>query len=236
MGTVFTVDIRDGGDWAGPIADVVRWLHRADAVFSTYRDDSDISRINRGELRVRDADPTVAEVLDLSADLQHETGGYFVARRGAAIDPTGVVKGWAIERASDLLRAAGSRNHVINGGGDLQIVGEQAPGEPWRVGIADPRDATRLLSVATGSDLAVATSGVPERGAHIVDPFTGSPAGGLISVSVTGPRLARVDAYATAAFAMGSDALRWIAGRPGYEALVVAEDGAVWHTRGWPAG
>jgi thiamine biosynthesis lipoprotein len=233
MGTVFTIDIRDRGDWAEVIRQVVAWLHHVDAVFSTYRAQSDISRIGRGELRLSDADPRVAEVLGHCADLQDETGGHFTARRGSRIDPTGLVKGWAIERASDLLRAAGSSNHVVNGGGDLQVAGESEPGQPWLVGIADPRHAGSLISVVPAVDCAVATSGTAERGAHIVDPHTGKVARGLLSVSVTGPRLTRVDAYATAAFAMGVDGLRWIDSRPGYEALVVDRSGMVSGTRGW---
>jgi thiamine biosynthesis lipoprotein len=234
MGTVFTLDIRDPGNWAEPVKQVVAWLHLVDAVFSTYRDDSDISRINRGELRVTEADPLVPDVLGLCADVQSETHGYFNARRGAAIDPTGLVKGWAIERASDLLVCAGSCNHVVNGGGDMQIAGEAAPGEPWQIGITDPYDATSIITVVHCRDMALATSGIAERGTHIRNPFTGAPADTMQSISVTGPRLTRVDAYATAAFAMGGDALRWVATRPHFEALTVDHGGRIDGTPGWP--
>lgn len=222
MGTVFTIDIRDRGDWEVAICDAVGWLHSVDRVFSTYRPDSDICRIDRRELAVSDADPRVQEVLDLCVEVHRETDGYFTALVHGRLDPTGLVKGWAIEGASDILRAHGSHNHAVNGGGDMQLAGERSPGQPWRVGVTDRFDRSRLLQTLTGRNFAVATSGVAERGAHIVNPFTGRPATDLASVTVTGASLTRVDAYATAAFAMGTAASTWLESMPGYNGLVVA--------------
>ncbi len=142
--------------------------------------------------------------------LETETGGYFTTFDGAELDPTGLVKGWAIERASQFLRGHGSHNHAVNGGGDIQIAGDAAPGRPWTVGISDPSDHTRLLTTVTGHDFAVATSGVAERGPHIINPHTCVPADDLASVTITGPSLTRADPYATAAFAMGRNSLGWI--------------------------
>jgi thiamine biosynthesis lipoprotein len=233
MGTVFSIAIRDPGVWGDSLTEVVAWLHRVDELFSTYRENSDISRIRRGELAVADADPLVGEVLSLCDQLTAETRGYFTAHLPGGLDPTGLVKGWAIERASELLRDRGSRNHAINGGGDMQIAGEASPARSWRIGISDPRDSNQILTVVTGRDFAVATSGTAERGEHIVDPTTHFPARALASVTVVGRSLTRVDAYATAAFAMGPDALRWIESRPGYEAMVVTIDGEVSSTTGF---
>lgn len=233
MGTVFSIAVRDPGVWDNALNEVVGWLHRVDEVFSTYREHSDVSRIRRGELTIADADPLVQEVLSLCDVLSAETDGYFTADLPGGLDPTGLVKGWAIERASALLRDRGSRNHAINGGGDMQLAGEAAPGRPWRVGVSDPRDRSRILTVVTGRDFAVATSGLVERGAHIIDPTTRASARGVASVTVTGTSLTRVDAYATAAFAMGPDALRWIESRPGYEAMVVTLDGAMHSSAGF---
>lgn len=233
MGTVFSIAVRDPGPWDDALAEAIGWLHRVDEMFSTYRDASDISRIRRGELELAVADPLVKAVLSLCDELRTETGGYFTADLPGGLDPTGLVKGWAIERASELLHDRGSRNHAINGGGDMQLAGEAAPGRPWRVGISDPQDRSRILTVVTGRDFAVATSGLVERGAHIIDPTTRTAARGVASVTVTGASLTRVDAYATAAFAMGPDALSWIESRPGYEAMVVDVGGAVHSTTGF---
>ena len=233
MGTTFTIDIRDAGSWSEAIDEAVRWLHRVDATFSTYQPTSDISRIRRGELAVVDADPMVADVLDRCALMQHQTGGFFTSMPDGKVDPTGLVKGWAIERASDLLRAAGSANHAVNGGGDMQLAGEAEPGRAWTVGVVDPRDRTTVLDVVTATDCAVATSGVGERGAHIVNPFTGRPAGGLTSATVVGARLTEVDGYATAAFVMGPPAIGWVESLAGCDAMVVEDDGTVRRTHGW---
>jgi thiamine biosynthesis lipoprotein len=227
MGTVFTVDVRDPGDWAPAIDEVVADLHHVDAVFSTYRADSDISRIGRGELTVHAADPLVAQVLDLCAAMRAETGGWFTAMPAGRLDPTGLVKGWAVERASATLRRHGSVNHAVNGGGDVQTAGEPEPGEPWRIGVSDPLDRTRVLAVVTGRDVAVATSGTAERGAHIVDPFTGRAATALAAVTVVGASLTRTDCFATAAFAMGEAAAAWLDALPEHRAVVVWPDGQV---------
>jgi thiamine biosynthesis lipoprotein len=235
MGTAFTIDIRDAGDWDDAVHDVVDWLHHVDAVFSTYRPGSDISRIRRGELRATDAHPDVLTVLDLCAQVQLATGGCFNAMLDGRIEPTGLVKGWAIERAVELLTRHGARNHAVNGGGDMQLSGEAAPGRPWFVGIVDPRDAGQVLTTVSGRDFAVATSGTSERGAHIRDPFTGRAAEALAGATVIGPSLTMADAYATAAFVMGPAARRWIQTVDGYETLLVAADGTMQPSAGWPA-
>lgn len=233
MGTAFTIDIRDPGSWDAAVAEVVDWLHQVDAVFSTYRADSDISRVQRGELKVADADPEVDAVLALCARAATATGGAFTAMPRGRLDPTGLVKGWAVERASRLLEARGAVNHAVNGGGDLQLAGVAAPGRPWVVGISDPRDRSRILSTVTGRDFAVATSGTAERGSHILDPFTARPAVALASATVVGDRLSLADAYATAAFVLGQQAIRWIEDVDGYAALLIDTDGTISTSRDW---
>lgn len=233
MGTVFTVDIRDAGEWAEAVADVARWLHRVDRVFSTYRPDSDISRMQRGELTADDADPNVALVLDLCAQVQTVTEYHFTAMPHGRLDPTGLVKGWAIERASELLSGHGAVNHAVNGGGDMQLAGSAEPGRPWAVGISDPLDRTSVRAVVSGTDVAVATSGTAERGDHIVDPFGRRDRSEFVSATVVGPSLTRADAYATAAFVMGDRAPRWIDTVDGYEAMLVRADGTTCESAGW---
>jgi thiamine biosynthesis lipoprotein len=236
MGTVVSFDV-PGGDPEGALAaavhDACQELHRADEIFSTYRPDSQLERLARGEIGLGDCDPAVAEVFALCAELERETAGYFSARYRGRLDPTGVVKGWAVQRASARLSSAGSTSHCVNGGGDVQTVGEPAPGRPWRVGIAHPLQAGALAGVVEVRGLAVATSGSAERGAHVLDPLTGRPATDLVSVTVVGSGLSRADAYATAAFAMGHRARDWLDALPGYEAFAIAPDGTGWATTGY---
>jgi thiamine biosynthesis lipoprotein len=230
MGTVFSFDIPAAA--APVLPQVVRWLHWVDATFSTYRDDSDVSGFGRGALTLAQCARELAEVIAECAAIRELSDGYFTDWPGGRFDPSGLVKGWAIERAAIMLSAAGFTGHCVNGAGDMQCTGEPEPGQPWRVGIAHPLHPSALAAVVTGRDIAVATSGTAERGAHIVNPRTGRPATELASVTVTGPRVATADAYATAAFAMGPAAREWVESLEGYNALAVASDGATWQTGG----
>ncbi|KUL34852.1 thiamine biosynthesis protein [Streptomyces sp. NRRL F-4489] len=237
MGTVFSFDVR------GPVtaaveralAAAVARLHHLDRVFSPYRPDSAVSRLARGALRPGDCPAEVRKVLGLCEAARRATDGWFDPAAGGAFDPSGLVKGWAVEGAARRLRAAGARHVCVNGGGDLQFYGGAAPGVPWRVGVAHPLRPGTLYAVVSGHDLAVATSGTAERGAHILDPRTGAPARGPASLTVVGPRLTVADVYATAAFARGADAARWLASLPGHEALAVTGDGGCWQTPGFSA-
>lgn len=235
MGTVFSFDIRDRPTPAirRALDDAVRWLHHVDAVFSTYRPDSAISRLGRGESGPGTGPAEVREVLDLCGDVTRVSRGWFSATPGGVLDPSGLVKGWAVEAASQLLHESGATNTCVNGGGDLQLRGEARPGVPWRIGIAHPLRRGALATVVSGSDLAVATSGTAERGAHILDPHTGTPALGLVSITVVGQALTLTDAFATAAFAMGGGARGWLESLEGYEALAITPDGREWRTSGF---
>jgi thiamine biosynthesis lipoprotein len=240
MGTVFSFDVRAVGRRLAPrvreaLAEAVAWLHHVDAVFSPYRPDSAISLLARGETSLERCPPEVAEALELCEAARARSGGWFSVVASGALDPSGLVKGWAVERAALLLRRAGAADVCVNGGGDIQFLGEAAPGTPWWAGIADPCRPRELIAVVGGRNLAVATSGVSARGPHILDPRSGRPAGRLASLTLVGPRLTQVDAYATAAFAMGPAARDWVDGLDGYEALAVTPEGAVWHTAGFPA-
>uniref|UniRef100_UPI00069FB9EB FAD:protein FMN transferase n=1 Tax=Kitasatospora sp. MY 5-36 TaxID=1678027 RepID=UPI00069FB9EB len=150
MGTVFSIAVRDPGPGtAAALERIAERLHRIDAVFSTYRPDSDISRLDRGELVLDDCDPEVRAVLAACRDVAAETDGHFSERPGGRLDPSGWVKGWAVEQAAGLLRSSGARQYCVSGGGDVQTAGG-----PWRIGIADPRQPGLLAAVLAGDDLA----------------------------------------------------------------------------------
>jgi FAD:protein FMN transferase len=232
MGTVVSFDLHDPVS-VETMSAVTRWLDHTDRVFSTYRRDSDISRLDRGECRLEDCDPDVAVVLELCADATVATDGYFTTMAAGRLDPSGLVKGWAVERASDLLNAAGSRHHVVNGAGDIQSVGTTAEGQPWRVGISDPFDRNALLTVIDLASGAVATSGTAERGRHVINPRTGRPASHFASVTVVCPRLTDADVLATAAVARGATALAWLESVPDAAALFVTADGHTHRTSNW---
>jgi FAD:protein FMN transferase len=235
MGMPIGVDVCDREIAASTVDRVYQWLRFVDATFSTYRADSEISRLNRGELELEDTHPAVRSVLRRCERLRVQTGGYFDVRAtglGAApIDPSGLVKGWAVAGAAKILEQAGARNYCVNAGGDVQLGGRSWDGESWRVGIQHPEVRDRVAAVLVASDVGIATSGAYERGEHIVDPHTGTPAEGVLSVTVLGPDVASADAYATAAYAMGPDGARWCAELKDYAALVILADGTVLSTR-----
>jgi len=222
MGMPVTITVRGAAPDLDP---AFAWLERVAALFSTYRPRSEIRRIDAGELAPAAADPLVREVLARCERLRRETGGAFDARAGGALDPSGYVKGWALQRAAELI---GARELCVDGGGDLVL-----RGGPWRVGIRHPLERDRLCSVLDVTDGAVATSATYERGEHILDPRSGRPPRGVLSVTVTGPELAVADAYATAAFAMGAAGPAWTAGLDGYEAMTVLDGGRVLATPGF---
>ena len=191
-----------------------------------------MSRLIRGELDEETCAPDLRAILGLCEDLRRTSGGAFDIRRHRADgrpDPTGLVKGWAIEEASLVLDAAGAADYTINAGGDIVARGEPEPGRAWRVGIRHPRLADRVAAVLAVRDLAVATSGGYERGDHIVDPRTGRPPRDLLSFTVVGPSLTYADAYATIGFVLGLDGPAWVHGHPGYGAYAItADERVVW--------
>jgi thiamine biosynthesis lipoprotein len=219
MGMPIGIDVRDAVVQEGALDAAFAVMRRADELFSTYRPDSEISRVNAGELRMDDCSADVQHVLAECERFRRRTDGYFDARAAGTLDPSGLVKGWAVERARETLVRAGVRHGCINAAGDVRVWGGRSDGAPWHVGIRDPLHADRISAVTAVHDGAVATSGAYERGDHVFDPHTGRPARGVLSVTVTGPDLATADAYATALFALGSGEADWFSREPGYAAM-----------------
>jgi thiamine biosynthesis lipoprotein len=236
MGMPVRIDVRDAGVPAAAVDEAFAWLRRVDVVFSTYKNDSEISRLNRGELAPADVSAEVRRVLDECERLREETGGYFDARvrADAGVDPSGLVKGWSVDRAAEILAEAGATTFSIYAGGDVLTRGYPEPERVWRVAIQHPHVRRGIAAVVGANDLAVATSGQYERGEHVLDPHTGAAPRGVLSVTIAGPVLATADAYATAAFAMGTDGPAWTATLAGYEALTILADGTVLSTLGFP--
>jgi thiamine biosynthesis lipoprotein len=231
MGTVIGIDVRDPDVPDSAIDDAVAWLIDVDARFSPYRAGSEISRLARAELAPEDCQPDVRFVLTRCEALRVESDGFFDIRGPGllgGLDPSGYVKGWAVEEAAYILEAAGARNYAINAGGDVILRGAPEPGRPWVVGIRHPLEAdqvvARLSFDAPSERRAVATSGLYERAGHIVDPHSGGSPAGLLSATVVGPSLALADAYATTVFAMGPAGLDWLARRPGYGGYLIDQE------------
>jgi FAD:protein FMN transferase len=232
MGTTVSIDVRDSAIGPDVLSAAVAVLDELEARFTTYHPDSEIRRLGRGELALEDAHPDVREVLQACAVLRVESDGAFDAYRAGRLDPSGYVKGWAGERAADVLRRAGATSFAINIGGDIVCAGGSEPNSPWRIGVRDPQDAERIILVLGVRDGAVATSGLYERGGHVTDARTGEVPDQWRSITVLAPDLATADAIATAALAMGADGPSWAAGRFSCSVAAVDAEGILWTSPG----
>lgn len=210
---------------------VVASLREVDLIFSTYRPDSCISRLGRGEIQLADCPPEVPEVFALGAAAEDASHGAFSVHLpaiggGTLLDPSGVVKGWAVQRAARILEELDDTDYCLSAGGDMTCRTARSDTDPWRIGIEDPHDPARLIAVVPLRGGAVATSGTAHRGGHLVDARTGLAPASVASVTVVAGSLTWADIDATAAFALGPDAADWLSTRPGRSGLVVWKDGS----------
>ncbi|MDQ1431483.1 MAG: FAD:protein transferase [Actinomycetota bacterium] len=229
MGTAISIDIQDPVD-QDVIDEIVCWFHQVDATYSTYRRESPISRYGLGHITRADLLPEINDILELCEALRLESDGAFdpwavPAPNGSTFDPSGIVKGWAVERAAALLARKDCANYCINAGGDIVVRGTKS-GAPWRVGLRNPYAPQSLATVIelTGS-FAIATSAAYERPGHIIDPNRGRPAIAIASATVVGPSLTFADAFATTVFVKGLDGLEWLQRQhPEYDAFIIDGD------------
>lgn len=226
MGTVVTIDLYgesqlDSSSMARAADAAEAILREADEVFSTWKPNSPLSRLRRGELTINEVPTVVLEVLDACRTARRVSRGFFDPwSMPGGVDPTGLVKGWAAERALEPLRELGLTGALVNAAGDIASFGGPVSDAAFRLGIVSPEDPRQLACVVE-SPGAVATSGTYERGNHLVNPFTGVAAP-TASATVTGPELAMADALATALAIAGPAGLEWVRVLDDYEGFVVA--------------
>jgi len=248
MGTIVIIDVyavtgpigedhnaeRPSPELSKQLGEAVAILHRADATFSTWRPDSPVSRLRRGEITSAQAPAEVAEVLERCAAARDLSGGWFDPwAMPGGFDPSGFVKGWAAQNALAAFRGDSIAGVLVNAAGDIASAGGPGDGRPFRIGITDPRSPRRLAEIVdlTG---AIATSGTYERGDHLIDPHSGRPTARAASASVTGPDLGLADALATALAVAGEPGLALIERLDGYEALIIDADGSRQRTTRFP--
>lgn len=232
MGTVFSFRMPDGVSRAELDA-AVSELHRLDRRYSPFDDGSWVCAVRRGDAMLGDATGEDLEVLDGCSEMSLITQGYFDAWAGGGFDPSGWVKGWAVRKLASGLRSARGPSVLVNGGGDIQAFGRDTELTSWRLAVSHPMRPGHIAVVIEGSDeLAVATSGTTERGAHILSKG-GAPASDIVSISVVGPDTRVADSLATAGVAMGRHARSYFESDlcpSRYGALAFMSDGEVWWT------
>jgi len=209
-GTVIFIDVASDVDIEPAIVKVNQYVQHIDEVFSTYQENSIISRLRRGEIEIEQCQPEVIEVWNLCAFVKELTQGAFDPWSvSGGFDPSGLVKGWAADHCAEILVAAGANHVQVNAAGDLALRGGFMTDQPWSIGVVNPDNRLEILQTFKIIDGAIATSGTYERGAHISDPHTGMIAIGAKSATVIGPNGAITDALATALMVSGRDGAVW---------------------------
>lgn len=221
MGVPVSIDV-PGVTNAQPLEAAFVLLRCIEEQFSPYKKHSELSRYQAGQLDKSSLSADMREIMLACDQLRERTRGYFSAYFDDRFDPTGYVKGWAIQRAGKLLERAGHHTYMINAGGD--ILTRSNGGHTWRIGLQHPTNSQAIMGTIAAADIAVATSGLYARGQHIIDPVSAKRATELISVTVIGPQIATADALATALFAMGYKGLDFIETQQGYDALLVGPE------------
>jgi thiamine biosynthesis lipoprotein len=231
MGMPVTIAIPDAADQAADVA--FDYFRTVDERFSTYKETSEITAINNGLPKSRWSSD-MREVMRLCEETKRQTQGFFDISRDGKLDPSGLVKGWAIRNAAELLRKNGHKNFYIDAGGDIQPHGRNPRGERWRFGIRNPFNRDEVVKTIRVSDEGVATSGIYVRGQHIYNPLEPQKTiNEIMSLTVIGPNIYEADRHATAAFAMGRAGIRFVDATPGLEGYMIDVDGIATMSQGF---
>ena len=226
MGMPITVEVVDSSATSKDVKDVFAYFDYIDHKFSTYKDDSEIMKINRGELGPKDYSEDMKNVLRLCEETKILTDGYFDIHKPDKIDPSGLVKGWAIKNAAGILKARGFKDYFVDAGGDIEIAGHNDDGKRWRVGIRNPFNRYQNVKILELSNVGIATSGTSIRGQHIYNPHDRKKELiEVLSLTVVGPDVYGADRFATAAFAMQRGGVEFIRKIPGFACYMIDKDG-----------
>jgi len=234
MGMPVILEVTDPGVTEKIFDSVFDYLGYVDRKFSTYKDDSEISRINKGELKLEESSEDMKAIFSLAEQTRQESDGYFEIECDGRYDPSGIVKGWAIYQAAELIRQAGFENYYVYAGGDIQVSGKTEQDQVWRVGIQNPFNPAEIVKVLCLQNCGVATSGTYVRGQHIYNPKAeGNPITEVVSLTVIGPNIYEADRFATAAFAMDSAGIQFIESLEGFEGYMIDRNGMATYTSGF---
>jgi thiamine biosynthesis lipoprotein len=235
MGMPVTVEIAGSGVRRADIDIIFDYFARIDNRFSPYKKNSEVSLYNRGEITKTNLSSDMKLIMKLSDGTKKETGGYFnIFKPDGSMDPSGIVKGWAIQNASKQIEAMGYNNYSVDAGGDIQVKGHNAKGKHWTIGIRNPFNRHENVKIISIGNQGVATSGTYIRGQHIYDPFRPHETiADVVSITVIGPDVYEADRFATAAFAMRDKGVGFIAALKRFEAYSINSGGIATFTPGF---
>ncbi|MFI5265169.1 MAG: FAD:protein FMN transferase [Candidatus Levyibacteriota bacterium] len=234
MGMHITIEVVDRNVKQKDLDTVYKYFTYIDEKFSTYKKTSEVSLINLGKIQKREYSPDMKKILALCEQTKKETNGYFNIVHDGKMDPSGIVKGWAIWQAAKLLEKNGFQNFYVDAGGDVQVKGKNKEGKPWTVGIRNPFKSSEIVKIISLDNKGIATSGTSMRGQHIYNPHKPhAKISDVISLSVIGPNVYEADRFATAAFAMGSNGIQFIEGIPALDGYMIDKNGIATYTSGF---
>jgi thiamine biosynthesis lipoprotein len=222
MGMPISVEIVDSHATEKIFDDVYAYFAHIDEKFSTYKQTSEITAINEGRLPEDAWSEEMRLIFTMANETKRETNGFFdIKTPNGTYDPSGLVKGWAIWNAAQLILKNGFKNFYVDAGGDIQTHGVNDQGDPWTVGIKNPWNEAGNIKIVEVATEGVATSGIYIRGLHIYNPRTQKPVDEIVSLTVIGPNIYEADRFATAAFAMGKSAIAFVEAITGLEGYMI---------------
>ncbi len=234
MGMPVTIEITDlpQSHASDVILECMDYLRSVDEQFSPYKESSEVTKINHGLIHEKDWSDEMKEVMNIAEKTKEQTFGYFnVYNNEGMFDPSGIVKGWAIQNIAHITENSGSKHYSMNVGGDIALSGHNTHGKPWAIGIKNPMNTSEIVKVLSIERGGVATSGSYERGNHIYNPLYRSDSlDDVLSITVIGPTILEADRFATAAFAMGKRGVEFIESMLGFEAYQIDRAGIATQT------
>ncbi len=219
------IEIIDSNATKEVFEEIFNYLISIDEHFSTYKKNSEITLYNEGKIAEKDLSSDMKKVFKLSQETKDQTDGFFDIKYNGKIDPSGLVKGWAIYNASEILRKKGFKNFYVEIAGDIEVVGLNNEGEKWAIGIRNPFNKKENVKIVYLSNCGIATSGTYERGDHIYNPKEKKLAKEIASLTIIGPNIYEADRFVSACFAMGKAGVYFIEKLSGFEGYMIDHDG-----------
>ena len=233
MGMPVSIEIIDSNATPEVFQEVFDYLISVDERFSTYKKNSEITLYNEGKISKKDLSDDMKKVFELSEETKNKSDGFFDIVYDEKVDPSGLVKGWAIYNASLILRKKGFKNFYVEIAGDIEVAGLNNEGKKWAIGIRNPFNKKENVKVVYLSDKGIATSGTYERGEHIYNPKQKKQAKEIASITLIGPNIYEADRFATAAFAMGREGIYFVEKLPDFEGYMIDHKGIATFTSGF---
>lgn len=229
------VEIVDANADVKDIEAVFDYFKHIDDTFSYFKPTSQLSAINRGELKLKDATSEMIEVFALCAKTKEETDGFFdIKQPDGTYNPSGLVKGLAVHRGAQILKKRGYKNYCVEIAGDMEVSGHNGDGTDWVIGIQNPFNLAEIIKRVAITDKGIATSGIYQRGNHIYNPKNWTDKiEKIVGLTVIGPNVYEADRLATACYAMGEEGIYFLEYIDGVEGYLVGSNGMAMMTTGF---